>query len=204
MVLLANHALPSDIHKLLGLEDKKSKQGVQAKSPDSPTEAKSILASSDQGHSQLDKAIALATACGLSEQQTAEFLGVGQQLVADYKATQKVSDLINQASASAGLSPEQRIARVIPSVVDLKIKGLLTSKDEKLRSAIGTELLDRHFGKPVQTTQSFGVNVTASTTLEELDNKIEASKQRIKQIEDSRNKLKQSTASGPGAAVVDI
>jgi hypothetical protein len=139
------------------------------------------------------KAVALAIVAGLNEHQGSAFVGCTEQQFRDLRDTSKCSELVAQASASATLSPEQRIARAIPTVVDKKIRVLLTSKDEKTVMAVGTELMDRHYGKPIQTTQSFGMNIMAHTSLEDLQAKQKAVTDRLAQIERSRRLLKDST-----------
>jgi hypothetical protein len=136
------------------------------------------------------RAVALSIVSGLNDQQAADFLDMELHEVRQYKENKHVVDLVNQASASASISPENRIARVIPTVIDKKIRTLLTSKDDKLVMAVGTELMDRHFGKPIQTTQSFGVNVMTHTSLEDLASRQSAVTERLAQIEKQRLALK--------------
>lgn len=92
-----------------------------------------------------------------------------------------------------GLSAEQRIARSIQTVIDKKLRLLQVSKDEKLVDKVGTELLERQFGKAVQTTQSISVSLQGSTTLDELVHKQKAVDERLAKLSADKQKLLRST-----------
>lgn len=155
-----------------------------------PSTAESPTKLSSDGPTLLERAVALALASGLNEEQAASLTNVSVANFRDLASRPVVADLVNKAQAALTLSPEQRIARAIPAVIDKKLRALHTSKDDKLVSAIGTELLDRHFGKPVQTVNSFGATIQATTSVEELDARLAAINNRLKVLDSAKSKMK--------------
>lgn len=145
------------------------------------------------GPSLLERAVAIALAAGLSEEQGASFTGVSVDTFRSISSRTAVADLVNKAQAALALSPEQRIARAIPAVIDKKIRILYTSQDDKLTSQVGTEFLDRHFGKPVQTVNSLSATIQANISVDELDSRMAALTKRLEAIQSQKNRLRDST-----------
>ena len=139
------------------------------------------------------KLVASLLACGLGEQQISAISGLQPSEVRGYRDQDSVAHLVNQIHSMMGLSAEQRIARSIQTVIDKKLRLLQVSKDEKLVDKVGTELLERQFGKAVQTTQSISVSLQGSTTLDELVHKQKAVDERLAKLSADKQKLLRST-----------
>lgn len=135
------------------------------------------------------KLIVFGSVAGLNNEHMAMLLGVNESSIDIAKQTGVFSDLYNQAIACLSLTGEQRIAKAIPLVLDKKMKILTSSKDEKLVSQVGSEFLDRHYGKATQTVQTIGTTLQVSTTLEDIESKTSAVLTRLAKLESSRNKL---------------
>ncbi len=210
MTLLQKHAslssLLEHIPPHLGLSPQSQPASKQTSPPLSPPK-RHLKKSQDssqpsddltppEGYSSetFQKAVALCLALGLSTAQASKFLNVKPLDLERFKQTSKAADLANELQVAVSYSPEQRIAASVTHVLDRKIKILHTSKDDRLVNAVGTEILERQFGKAIQMTQSVSVSLTQNSSVEEVDAKMNAAMARLKQLEANQKRLIHSTS----------
>lgn len=139
--------------------------------------------------SNLEKAIAVMVAIGLSDGQISKILQISEQRLEVLKTLSSISTAVLDIQVALSLSPEQRIANAINTALDKKLGIMLTSDDDKLVDKIASDFLDRHYGKATQMIQSTQVTISANTNQTELDRRLDAVKGRLALLDTQKSKL---------------
>lgn len=132
--------------------------------------------------------LALAFANGLSIEQVAKLFRQPANMMEDFRTDGVVVELITEIQVAMGYSPEKRLALAMQSAVDVKMQ-LLTRGNDKLKDKIATDIIERNLGKPVQTTQSLNMNINATSDMKEIDTRLTQVTDRLRVIEEKRQKL---------------
>lgn len=154
---------------------------------------------SDKGTEQLAKLLvqqgpnavkyfAILFAVGLSNEQVSRVIGYPEEYVVELRNSSTVVDLVLLIQTALSFSPEKRIALAVQQAIDVKLQ-LLARGDDKTKNSVSTEFLDRHLGKPLQTTQSLNVNLNASSDAKQIDGRLAQLMARLQLMEDKKMKL---------------
>lgn len=132
------------------------------------------------------KASSVMFAFGFSEEQVGEILELDQPTVQVLR--EMTAEQVLKIQTAMDMTPEKRIAASVQAALDVKMR-LMQSGDEKTKNSIAGELIDRHLGKPMQTTQTMSTNVNVSTTPKELDERLQKMQRRLQLLTEKRLKL---------------
>jgi len=142
----------------------------------------------------LEKATAVLVAQGMSDQQIHEAICVDLPKIEELRASERVTDTVLRIQVALSMSPEQRIANSVNAAIDAKIRLLNETEDEKIKNAVSTDIMDRHFGKPAQTINTTSMSITANVSGSELDTRMSALMEKLKALEDKRKRIEESRA----------
>jgi len=131
---------------------------------------------------------AICFAIGLPNELVAELFGLLPEEIELYKRSPRISELSNQIQIALGMNHEKRLAAAVNLAIDTKMH-LLRNGDDKIKNNVSTEVLDRNFGKPLQTTQNINANINTTVTNDELDRRYNMTDKRIQLLEEKRQKL---------------
>ena len=131
---------------------------------------------------------AVCFAIGLPADVVSELFQIPPAELEVYKASPRISEMTNQIQIALGMNHEKRLAAAVNLAIDTKMH-LLRNGDDKIKNNVSTEVLDRNFGKPLQTTQNINANINTTVTNDELDRRYNMTDKRIQLLEEKKRKL---------------
>jgi hypothetical protein len=132
------------------------------------------------------KCAAVLFAVGLSDEQVAKILDLLGPVDAEIMR-ERTQETVLAIQVAMNYPVEKRIAVATAAAMDIKMRIMASSADDKLKNIVATEMLDRNLGKPVQTTQSLNMNVNVGG--KNLDAQLDLAMQRLALLQGKREKL---------------
>lgn len=166
---------------------------------DSP---ETVLAEAQGG--LLVKACATLFALGLGDAQVSTALDIPEARVKVVRALEETHDVVLRIQLALGMSAEQRIANAVNLALDVKMKALADESDKKHQQLVSTEILDRHMGKPVQTTASIAVTLKGNRSLPEINKNFSALLDRLQRLESRRQLLVNAPQSRKADEILEL
>jgi hypothetical protein len=130
----------------------------------------------------------LAFAVGLSDEQVAKLFREEESVVNDFREDPATVDLTTEIQVAMNFSAEKRLQLATQRAVDVKMR-LLSIGDDKLKDKVATDIIERNFGKPVQTTQNLNANINVNTDVNEIDTRLDQVNERLRVLAEKRAKI---------------